>query len=420
MMKVYVINKNGNSLMPCKPAKARKLLRDGKAKPVKRVPFTIKLNWDCEENIQPVTLGIDKGSKISGYSAIANGEILMSGYINHRTDVKKNLETRAANRKQRRSRLWHRPPRFDNRASSSRSGRLPSSIKTNADEIIRVVNKLPLPITSIIIEDVLIDIARLNDPNLFGSAYQKSNRLHENLRLAFEAKVFVNKYPQKLLPRKLLRDDFCCQQCGVKNTRLEAHHIKLTSEGGKDTINNLITLCSKCHSKVHSGKIQLKAKGVSGFKDKIAQRTMQGKHYLYTSLSQKYGLARVYGYQTAEFRKEIGLQKDHDSDALAIATLSTGELISFHRENFSHINFRPVQTRRRYHDLPASGRGRVKYQINENSGGFRKGDIVLVKDRYVKQVNSIYSTGALAFKRVKGEPSTLSRRFCLVIWSPKL
>jgi len=398
MMKVYVINKNGNPLMPCKPAKARKLLRDGKALPVKRVPFTIQLSWDCEKNLQPITIGIDKGSKITGYSAIANGEILMSGYIIHRTEVTKNLETRAANRRQRRGRLWYRPPRFNNRASSKRSGRLPPSIKANADEVIRIVNKLPLPITSVIIEDVLIDIARLNDPKLKGSAYQKSNRLHENLRIA-----------------TLMRDDFRCQQCRVKNTRLEAHHIKLTSEGGKDTINNLITLCSKCHSKVHSGKIQLKAKGVSGFKDKIAQRTMQGKHYLETNLSKKYDFERVYGYQTAEFRKEIGLQKDHDSDALAIATLGTGELISFHRDNFYPINFRPVQTRRRYHDLPASGRGRVKYQINESSGGFKKGDIVLVKDRYVKQVNSIYSTGALAFKRVKGEPSNSMPKNCRLL-----
>jgi len=49
--KVYVKNKNGNPLMPCKPAKARKLLRDGKAKVVNRCPFTIKLQWDCEENM---------------------------------------------------------------------------------------------------------------------------------------------------------------------------------------------------------------------------------------------------------------------------------------------------------------------------------------------------------------------------------
>ena len=42
-MLVYVINKNGNPLMPCKPSKARKLLRDKKAKIVNYAPFTIQL-----------------------------------------------------------------------------------------------------------------------------------------------------------------------------------------------------------------------------------------------------------------------------------------------------------------------------------------------------------------------------------------
>jgi hypothetical protein len=61
-MKVYVINKNGRPLMPCKPAKARHLLDAGKAKVESLFPFTIRLMWDCEENTQPVTVGIDKGS----------------------------------------------------------------------------------------------------------------------------------------------------------------------------------------------------------------------------------------------------------------------------------------------------------------------------------------------------------------------
>ena len=80
-LKVYVKNKNGNPLMPCKPAKARKLLRDGKAKVVNRCPFTIQLQWDCEENVQEVTVGIDKGSHITGVSCVANGRILMSAQI---------------------------------------------------------------------------------------------------------------------------------------------------------------------------------------------------------------------------------------------------------------------------------------------------------------------------------------------------
>ncbi|MBC8231561.1 RRXRR domain-containing protein [bacterium] len=80
-MLVYVQNKNGNPLMPCKPAKARKLLRDGRAKVVNRCPFTIQLLWDCEENVQDVTVGIDKGSHVTGFCCIGNLRILMSGEI---------------------------------------------------------------------------------------------------------------------------------------------------------------------------------------------------------------------------------------------------------------------------------------------------------------------------------------------------
>jgi len=67
------MNKNGNPLMPCKPAKARHLLRDGKAKVTKRKPFTIQLLWDCEENVQEVRCGIDKGCMVTGVACVGNG-----------------------------------------------------------------------------------------------------------------------------------------------------------------------------------------------------------------------------------------------------------------------------------------------------------------------------------------------------------
>jgi len=42
-MLAYVINRHGKPLMPCHPAKARLLLKQGKAKVIKRTPFTIQL-----------------------------------------------------------------------------------------------------------------------------------------------------------------------------------------------------------------------------------------------------------------------------------------------------------------------------------------------------------------------------------------
>src|SRR5947199_6313010 len=155
---VYVINRNGTLLMPCKPSKARKLLRDGRAKVHCRSPFTIQLLWDCEEHVQPVVVGIDKGSHMTGFSCVGKEEILLSGEIHHRQDVSEKMVSCRTHRRSRRNRKWYRAPRFNNRGTLRRSGRLPPSIKTNVEEVIRVVKLLPLPISSIMIEDVQVDI----------------------------------------------------------------------------------------------------------------------------------------------------------------------------------------------------------------------------------------------------------------------
>ena len=397
-MCVYVRNQNGRPLMPCKPAKARKLLRDGKASVVDRCPFTIRLLWECEEQVQEVVLGIDKGSRYTGFSCVGKGAVLLSGELHHRQDVKDKLDARRRNRQHRRRRKWYRPRRFLNRASSRRSGRLPPSIKTNTEEVIRVVEHIPLPISAIVIEDVQVDIARLNNPSLKGTQYQDRARLDENLRIAC-----------------LMRDRYTCQHCGKRNCRLQAHHVLSREQGGKDTLANLLTLCEACHHDVHQGNITLAVQGVSGYLDQMAQRTMQGKSYLYARLRAHAPLATLFGYQTATLRKARGLPKTHDADALCIATYATAEMVPYHREHFYQITFRPRRTRRQYHDLPHKGQGRVRYQVNEELEGFRKGDVVRVKRRWVKQINSIYSSGYLAFKRVKGEPFQARPKDCQLL-----
>jgi len=242
------------------------------------------------------------------------------------------------------------------------------------------------------------DIARINNPELKGSQYQDPTRLDENLRIAC-----------------LMRDGYTCQHCAKRHVRLQAHHIVFRQHGGKDTLSNLLTLCEQCHCRLHQGKITLKAQGVSGHLDQIAQRTMQGKSHLYATLGARAALLTIFGYQTAALRKARSLEKRHDADALCIATYHSGEPIPYHREHFYHISFRPRRTRRQYHDLPRKGQGRVKYQVNEQVAGFHKGDVVLVKGKYVKQINSIYSNGRLAFKRVKGEPPSALPKDCQML-----
>ncbi|WP_263406670.1 RRXRR domain-containing protein [Niallia endozanthoxylica] len=56
-MFVYVLNQQGEPLMPCSPRKARKLLQSQKAKMVKRTPFTIQLLYGSSGYKQAVSLG---------------------------------------------------------------------------------------------------------------------------------------------------------------------------------------------------------------------------------------------------------------------------------------------------------------------------------------------------------------------------
>jgi hypothetical protein len=398
MMLVYVRNQDSTPMMPCTPAKARKLLQAGKAKVVNRCPFTIQLTWLCEGHVQEITLGIDKGSSVTGLCCVGNRKVLFSAEIHHRRDVKDKMDDRRDRRKSRRGRKWYRPARFKNRASSRRGGRLLPSIKTNVEEVIRIVKQIPLPISALVIEDVQVDLARLNDPTLQGSRYQDPTRLDENLRMAC-----------------LMRDGYACQYCGKQKVRLEAHHLVYREQGGKDTLTNLLTLCEVCHKKVHQGKIRLEGVGVSGHLDQIAQRTMQGKSYLYATLGAHIPLSTLFGYQTATLRQTRGWPKTHITDALCLATYHTGELVLEPESNSYTIRFRPRQTRKQFHSLPQKGKGRVRYQRYEELKGFRKGDIVQVKGKWVKQVNAIYAEGRLAFRRVKGEPANAKPEDCRLL-----
>lgn len=46
------------------------------------------------------------------------------------------------------------------------------------------------------------------------------------------------------------RDKAICRGCGRAGTEL--HHIKFRSQGGKHTVDNLVTLCNQCHRLAHS------------------------------------------------------------------------------------------------------------------------------------------------------------------------
>jgi 5-methylcytosine-specific restriction endonuclease McrA len=65
------------------------------------------------------------------------------------------------------------------------------------------------------------------------------------LRLDFEL------YEQ-LRNEVLRRDAWRCQYCDAMSN-LEVHHTEFRSQSGDDSKENLITLCTACHTTVHRG-----------------------------------------------------------------------------------------------------------------------------------------------------------------------
>jgi ATP-dependent DNA helicase RecQ len=55
---------------------------------------------------------------------------------------------------------------------------------------------------------------------------------------------------ENLRQQILSRDGWRCQSCGT-TSNLEVHHRKFRSHAGADSEENLITLCTACHTRVH-------------------------------------------------------------------------------------------------------------------------------------------------------------------------
>ena len=176
---VYVLNIEGKPLMPCKEAKARKLLKENKAKIYKKEPFTIQLLFVCENQTQDITLGVDAGSKHIGLSATTKEKELYAADVELRNDIVDLLSTRRQNRRTRRNRLRYRKPRFNNRVHSKKNGWLAPSVKQKIQTHFKVVEDIHklLPITKIVVETVSFYIHKIKNPEIHNEEYQQGEQL---------------------------------------------------------------------------------------------------------------------------------------------------------------------------------------------------------------------------------------------------
>ena len=307
-MLVYVLNKHGNPLMPCKSSKARKLLKLNKAKVVKRCPFTIQLLYGSTGYKQEISLGIDGGSKHIGLSATTENKELYAADIELRNDIVDLLSTRREYRKTRRNRKTrYRKARFDNRVSSKKEGWVAPSIREKIDTHLTVVDKVHkiLPISKIIVETASFDIQKIKNPDISGVGYQQGEQLD-----FWNIREYV-----------LYRDNHTCQCCKGKSKDkvLNVHHIESRKTGG-NAPNNLITLCETCHKGYHKGTVKLPKtikRGMS-FRDATFMGIMRWSFY--EELKRRYPKVRMtYGYITKNVRIKNNLPKEHYVDARCIS-----------------------------------------------------------------------------------------------------
>lgn len=304
-MFVYIINCHGYPLMPCHPRKARLLLKGGKAKVIKMVPFTLQLLYGSSGYKQEVSLGVDAGTKHIGVSASTEQAVLFEAEVQPRTDIQELLATRRQFRRARRSRKTRkRPTRFLNRRTPA--GWLAPSVQHKVEahlKTIRLVHKL-LPVSKTTIEVAQFDLQKIRNPEIAGKQYQEGPQLG-----FWNVREYV-----------LWRDGHQCQWCkGKSNDQvLNVHHIESRKTGG-DRPENLITLCETCHDYIHRTHQEHQiARKSGGFRDATQMGIIRWRIYEQAK-SQFPQVHLTYGYLTKHSRITHQLEKSHLVDARCIS-----------------------------------------------------------------------------------------------------
>jgi len=155
-LRVPVVDAKGAPLMPCTPARARLLLKKGKASARwnKLGVFYLQLKYAVEPKNQMLAVGVDPGSKFEAVSVAGSKDTVLN-IMHEAVDwVKKALEQRRQMRRARRHRkIRCRKCRGDNRR---REGKVPPSTKARWDAKLRIIAQLKriMPISRAVVEDV--------------------------------------------------------------------------------------------------------------------------------------------------------------------------------------------------------------------------------------------------------------------------
>jgi len=245
-MAVFVLDRHGKPLMPCSEKRARLLLKRGRARVHRVMPFAIRLVdrnlGDC--TLQPLRLKLDPGSKETGVAIVrevnfsdagtTNAHVLLLAEIVHRgRQISEALTARRSMRRARRGRKTrYRAARFDNRRKPE--GWLAPSLRHRVDTTAaweRRFRRLA-PIPALSMELVRFDMQKMQNPEISGVEYQQGTLQ------GYEIKEYL-----------LANFGRTCAYCDAADRPLETEHIVARTNGGSDRVTNLTLACRPCNQK---------------------------------------------------------------------------------------------------------------------------------------------------------------------------
>ena len=375
---VFVLDTNKTPLSPCHPAKARKLLKRGKAAVYRMYPFTIILNYAVEEATpQPIQVKVDPGSKTTGIAIVQENQggfkVIWGAELKHRgATIKKALETRRALRRSRRSRKTrYRKPRFQNRRRPE--GWLPPSLMSRVHNIQTWLNRLSkyCPITSISMELVRFDTQLMQNPEISGVEYQQGELAGYEVR-----EYLLEKWERQ------------CAYCGIKDVPLQVEHIRSKANGGTNRVSNLCIACQPCNQKKGSmnadefGYPDIQAKAKKPLKDATVVNATRWK--LYDMLNDMgYPLEVATGGRTKYNRVQQGYPKSHFIDAACVG--ASGECVNLNPDH-QPLHIQAVGHGTRQMCQTNKYGNAIRHRTNRRSWkGWKTGDMakaVILKGKY--------------------------------------
>ena len=366
MSRIFVLDAERRPLMPCTPARARILLKAGKAVILRRFPLVLMLKTSHPDAIvEPLRVKLDPGATTSGI-AVTNdqsGEVVWAAELIHRGGaIREALTRRRAARQSRRHRKTrYRQSRYANRRRPS--GWLAPSLRSRVQNVLTWVSRMRrwCPVGALSMELAKFDTQAMADPTISGVQYQQGSLAGYEVRC-----YLLEKWNRR------------CAYCQQPSNRLQVEHLVPGSRGGSDRLSNLVLACEECNLK--KGNRTASEFGFPHLMEQ-AKAALGGAAVMNATRWRLYGEMQMTGLpvevgtggRTSYHRASRNLPKAHWIDAAVVGASTPQHLLLLHVRPWS-IEATGWQSRQMCL-MSKRGFPRTRAKQHSRVKGFRSGDL---------------------------------------------